>query len=210
MTHRLLFVCHANVCRSPLMAATFMASLDAAKVTEPWRVDSGGVQAAGGELCAVSAEIVDEVLVPPMAAEFRARFNPALPRVKSLEQSGLIITATREERAALAQHDPALRVRTFTLKEAVSLGAASFTPTELELAADRGVHGYAAILHERRGLAPVPTRRRRLGRQPVDPYDIPDVHHAAPRVHRAGLAEVRDVTRQLFAGVHDYLETGKA
>lgn len=212
MTHRLLFVCHANVCRSPLMAATFMACLDAAKVTEPWRVDSGGVQATGGELCAVSAEVVDEVLVPPMAVEFRTRFKPALPRVKSLDLSGLIITATREERSALAHHDPALRARTFTLKEAVALGAATFTEEELRLgaAADEGVHGYAAILHERRGMVQVPTPRRRLGRQAVDPYDIADVHHAAPRVHRAGLAAVRDATRELFAGVQDYLEVGHA
>lgn len=212
MGHRLLFVCHANVCRSPLMAATFSAGVAANGDAAAWEIESAGVGATRGALCPVSGEFIDEVLTPDASATLRATFAPKQPAERWLDTAGIIIAATREERGALAHIDPALRPHTFTLREAVALGGPHLDETEREAAHAAGwsLASYAAMLNDRRGLVEIPPVRRgfSLSRRAVDPSDLQDVHHLAPRMHRSGLIDVRDAAAEFADQVIAYVQTG--
>lgn len=209
-----MFVCAANVCRSPLMAYAFE---EAARSTASgtWNVSSGGVNAkAPLEICDIAAGILaDHGVDDELLASHRALRVMA----DHLDRQDLIITASKDERAVIAMIRPALRNRTFTLNEAVALGAA--TPTESErqsstsaMGAEAGILAqYAGVLHLRRGtmlIAPplAPSRRRRLRRVEPDPQDIPDVHHLRRRPHLATLAEAWESTQKLHAQVQDFLK----
>ncbi|MFK4789348.1 hypothetical protein [Microbacterium sp. ZW T5_56] len=195
MGNRMLFVCHANECRSPVMAGTMIAALEAAVRQDDWRVSSAGTDSRGGSLCPVAVGVLSDTMDPQLLADFQDHFVSTPIAQRTLERADLIITASREERSAIALRVPAARPRTFTLREAVSLGAG-----DGESAVD--LAEYADILHERRGLTGAASHRRLLAlRKSNDPNDIPDVHHAALRAHRAGLQEVREAAHALASGI---------
>lgn len=211
MGHRLLFVCHANVCRSPLMAATVSAAVTASGAGGEWEIESAGVGATRGALCSISGEFIDEALTPDASAALRATFAPKPPAERWLDTAEIIIAATREERGALAHIDPALRPHTFTLREAVALGRPHLDEAEREAAHAAGwsLASYAAMLNDRRGLVEIAPVRRgfSLSRRTVDPNDLPDVHHLAPRAHRSGLTDVRDAAVEFADQVISYVQT---
>ena len=195
MGNRILFVCHANECRSPVMAGTMIAALEGAARQDDWRVSSAGTDSRGGPLCPVAIDALTEVMDGRLLADYRDHFVSTPIGERTLERADLILTATREERSVIALRTPAARSRTFTLREAVGLMAGD-GDSALDLA------DYADILHERRGLTSAGSHRRLLAlRKSNDPNDIPDVHHAALRAHRAGLQEVREVSRALASGI---------
>jgi protein-tyrosine phosphatase len=195
MGNRILFVCHANECRSPVMAGTMIAALEGAGRQDEWRVSSGGTDSRGGPLCPVAIDVLADAMDAALLADYRDHFVSTAIAERTLERADLILTATREERAAIALRAPAARSRTFTLREAIGLMAGD-GESAVDLAA------YADILHERRGLTGAASHRRFLAlRKSNDPNDIPDVHHAALRAHRAGLQEVREASRVLASGI---------
>lgn len=206
-----MFVCAANVCRSPLMAYSFAEAARAHATT--WTVSSGGVSAKEPlAICEIAAGILSEHGVgDEVIASHRAlRVVP-----DHLDRQDLIITASKDERAIVAMMRPALRSRTFTLNEAVALGSVAPIESELEsssaaAAGDAGrLAHYAGVLHLRRGtmLVPppvAPSRRRR--RVEPDPHDIPDVHHRRRRPHTATLNEAWQSTQLLHAQVQAFLQ----
>ncbi len=189
-----IFVCTMNICRSPLLATVFAASIDGTDVQ--WAVDSRGTHAVpGADVCPVAVSLL-EGYVP----EHRARRVQA----DELTAADLILTATTRERRHLAHLAPSLRPRTFTVGEALLLARLDDQPTWLAQAPGASVaRRFSALLNARRGLAPVPAANRRT--RPGLP-DIPDVHSATPRRHLSGLkAAQRDVRElanhiSLFAG----------
>jgi len=193
VTHSLIFICEANICRSPLMELVLRAQSEAAD----WTISSAGtrVGAAGHRMCATSAEIAEfagDAETPVLAAGHRSEGVDA----DALREVDLIITASRAERSAVAALVPDVRSRAFTLREAAHLGIEPVEVREFDAiaefdadaAATTGLARYAEALHARRGfVAPPKAGRSLLGRRRRNPFDIADAHHDSTREHRAML-----------------------
>ena len=182
-TYRVLFVCEANICRSPLMEAVFRAGMP----DEVWQADSRGtkLRPAATTVCTVAARL---------AGVDAEAHSPSAVTEGDLRQSQLIIAASRAEREALAALAPAMRWKTFTLGEANILGAEPPSSKEQSQAMENSkdmndLEGYAAMLHRRRGLVVLPEPKRRLlvGRIQTSPLDVHDAHGLRPAVHRTTL-----------------------
>ncbi|MFF3852303.1 low molecular weight phosphatase family protein [Micromonospora sp. NPDC002575] len=119
MADRILFVCHANLCRSPMaeyLAAQLMAKL-------PVEVASAGTDAVDGRpMHPYAAEVAAETGRDP--GEFRSR---ALTTAH-LADAALVLTSTRRQRSACVARLPAALHRTFTLRQFGRLAGAAGTP----------------------------------------------------------------------------------
>lgn len=198
VTHNVLFVCEANVCRSPLMAFAFEHD-DRPPVFRDLSVGSRGTAVGNRRL--PLCDIVGSLIDGQPGAESLAAGHQATQLLDSdLEAQELVITASRAERSAVARLDPSLRSRTFTLREAIWLGADRASAVEREmLASAHGnpvrsrVAGFAALLNSRRGLLPAPASRRSIvpWAAASDPLDVPDAHHVRDAQHVAVLKSMR-------------------
>jgi protein-tyrosine phosphatase len=171
MTDRILLVCDANVCRSPYAESVLKSLLSAAGM-QRISVGSAGLDVAPGH---------------PMCAEAAARLaereaNGVAHRARSLqagdiESANLVLVAERRHRAAIARLSPMASARTFTMREAAALGAASRL-SSAPVASGASVEAFAARIHEARGLV-----------GPIE-LDIVDGHHGSLRQHHRTLDEV--------------------
>ncbi|PZM92663.1 MAG: low molecular weight phosphatase family protein [Actinobacteria bacterium] len=114
MGHGLLFVCHANVCRSPMaeyLAREMLAQAlggDGASVP----VSSAGTHAVPGHAMHPHAA----QLAAERAIDIRGfRSRPITP--EDLVNAGIVLTATREQRSACVAMAPSVIRRTFTLRQ---------------------------------------------------------------------------------------------
>jgi protein-tyrosine phosphatase len=106
---RVVLVCTANICRSPVAAALLRSALgDGADVD----VSSAGLHARVG--APASAEMTAVVDVPVGG---RARQLDGA----TVEDAGLLLTMTREQRTELVARWPSAVRRTFTLREFAAL-----------------------------------------------------------------------------------------
>lgn len=129
MAFRILTVCTANVCRSPLAEGLLRARLP----TEAFIVESAGVRTP------------PEGRADPHVVQILNRRGIAVGRLASrqlttaiAEQSDLVLTATREHRGAVLELHPGALRRTFTLLEFAALAAmaeADYSPAALVRAA---------------------------------------------------------------------------
>lgn len=194
---RLLFVCQANVCRSPFMAATFVTAGALAGRIDGWEVRSAGVKAHRDKpMCDVAVSLLTDQAMATHAAGHRAvQITPA-----HVESSDLIITASTVERGEVGLLVPAARGRVFTVREALDL----HTPTATMAAGGEyrnALAQYAAELHARRGL--VPQRKGLFGRDVG--VDSPDVHNRGMRAHRAGIGVLRTDVERFWESVNEFL-----
>lgn len=213
MSHQLLFVCAANVCRSPLMELTFESLVARDADPSPWQVSSRGVSVVHAHrMCAVAAGLTEGAGGHGSVADHvSTQLTDA-----DVKTQDLVIAASREERAAIARMVPASRTYTFTLKEAVALGALASDAQERERVAANTADGltlsaYAELLHQRRGRISVVPRPRgglasALWGSGDDPQDIPDVHHGGARRHEKTLREVRELVGTLREQTSRFLE----
>ncbi|ATO17608.1 low molecular weight phosphatase family protein [Micromonospora sp. WMMA1998] len=116
MVDGVLFVCHANMCRSPM--AEFIARRLLADL--PVVVTSAGTDA------------VDGAAMHPYAVEVAAgtgadaaAFRTRRLRPEHLAGAALVLTATRRQRSACTALAPAALTRTFTLRQFARLAAAA-------------------------------------------------------------------------------------
>lgn len=188
----IMFVCAANVCRSPLMEATFGAA--GIRSSDPrWRVSSAGTRAIPDrEACAVARSLAaDDARVADVLLSHRAR------QVSSggLERFDLIIAASRVERGVLARLAPHLRPRIFTAREALSLVRYVVDTHDGER---MDVADVAAELHAVRGADSTaePTSPR-WSRVRAEWPDLPDVHAVGARDHRRWLAFTSQIAADL-------------
>ncbi|SDY99220.1 protein-tyrosine phosphatase [Micromonospora pattaloongensis] len=114
MVGGLLFVCHANLCRSPMAEYIARAMLtDMAPAADaPVAVSSAGTHAVPGQpmhphAAAVAAQWSGE------SHTFRSRPVTAA----ALARAGVVLTATREQRGACVALAPGAIRRTFTLRQ---------------------------------------------------------------------------------------------
>ena len=181
----ILVVCAANVCRSPLAELALRRGLGPdSSIT----VSSAGVRAnAGDPICTLVASLHDDEEWHTQARAHRAREVTA----ELIEQSSIVLAASRDIRGELVRLAPRFRDWMFTIKEAAHLGT-DFSST----ASDRVVE-YVAHLDRARSRSlslttpgDVGSRVRRLfhGRGSGDPSSIADRHGS--RGHRETITEV--------------------
>ncbi|WP_434739970.1 low molecular weight phosphatase family protein [Micromonospora sp. SH-82] len=119
MTDRILFVCHANLCRSPM--AEFVATDLLAKL--PVTVASAGTHAVDGHpMHPYAAEVATGTGRDPET--FRSRRVTA----DLLRDAALVLTATRGQRSTCVGLAPAALHRVFTLRQFARLAELASGP----------------------------------------------------------------------------------
>ncbi len=119
MVNGVLFVCHANLCRSPMAEYTARRMLAGLPVT----VASAGTDAvAGRAMHPYAAAVVAEAGADPESFRTR-RLAP-----EHLTDAVLVLTATRRQRSVCTAMAPAALHRTFTLRQFGRLAAAVEPP----------------------------------------------------------------------------------
>ena len=109
---RILAVCTANICRSPMMEILLRERLD----PEQFEVSSAGVQ--GWKAAPVDSMVVLELeRLGARADGFASRALTA----EMVEGADLILTATREHRSEVLDRHPGALRRTFTVREFAEL-----------------------------------------------------------------------------------------
>lgn len=112
MAFRILTVCTANVCRSPLAEGLLRARLDSTK----FEVASAGIRAyAGAEPHPLTVAALQERGAPPLTTT-ADELTPGM-----LKEADLVLTATREHRGEVLEVFPGALRRTFTLLEFAAL-----------------------------------------------------------------------------------------
>jgi protein-tyrosine phosphatase len=211
----LLFVCVANVCRSPAMHFLTAQGLHEHGVGTTWELASAGTSVTGRQqMCSASASYVADL---PGGAEF-ARTHRSQPLDQGLvERAGLILVASQRERSAVVRLAPAARARTFTMIEAALLAekAASRAPrpspgTPGTDAREPGelpsLDSLVSAMNLSRGLInpgdPSLPKRGLLSRQRgISPFDIADVHGGVRQRHAPALAEVSWASTRIAEGL---------
>ncbi|BCJ56663.1 low molecular weight phosphatase family protein [Micromonospora endophytica] len=121
MVNRVLFVCHANLCRSPMAEFTARRLLAGRPVT----VASAGTDAmAGLAMHPYAAKITVETGEDPTGFRSR-RLAP-----EHLTDAVLVLTATRRQRSFCTALAPAALHRTFTLRQFGRLAATVEAPLD--------------------------------------------------------------------------------
>ena len=205
----LIFLCGANVCRSPAMEFLTTRPMRELDVGQSWRFMSAGTSAVEAQrMCSSSAAALRGLPGGEAFVEAKRshRLTPEL-----VARAGLIVVATREERSAVARLAPEARSRTFTMVEAALLA-------ESAAARDMGPTGggpvtlgqLAALLHDNRGVLvaehPSWVNARLRGRSYRPPtLDIGDVHTGGARTHRPVLRDVRWASQHLTGALHRVL-----
>jgi protein-tyrosine-phosphatase len=204
---KVLYVCTANICRSPAAAALLReADLPGVEV-----VSAGTHAAVGSPACSVVRELPGHESQP---------LTPAL-----IEPADLVLTAAREHRTAVIDMYPAARSRTFTIRQAGRLAQWLLDAGMVDAARHGGdfadgdprqfVAALPAMAQARarwvveeldaaRGMAPAPVapepNGRRWGRRAVDPQvhpdDVPDPHVLGTGWHEVAHDQLRDSTEQ--------------
>lgn len=152
---RILAVCTANICRSPMVEILLRQRLD----PEVFDIASAGVQ--GRREAPVDSMVVLEL--ERLGARADGFASRALED-QMVEEADLILTATRDHRSeVLSRHPSALR-RTFTLREFAAL-----------------VEEMIGVTSPAEMVAEAYRRRSEAG----DDLDLPDPFCQPPAVHRA-------------------------
>ena len=211
MTFRILVVCSANVCRSPLVAAQLAAQLDFTETGRMVSIESAGLDAVCGQLaCAEMARLAEAHGLPtgPLREHRSRRLT-----LDQLTVADLIVTSDRRVRSAVLTMAPLgaplAAPHVFTVREAAAL-AERVGPQVRGASVEECLWSCVASMHASRGLTELP-RTRHLVLLPVawrplavHDHDIPDAHQhdLAPHriVDRIAVGATRQLSRGLSAG----------
>lgn len=152
MTFRVLFVCAANVCRSPTAAEIFTGSLPQS-LSPTIVTESAGINAEpGAPWCPVAQRWVARHGLPTgKPTEHRSRhLTPT-----KMSRAGLILVADSEVKSAVLRADLRTRRRLFTLLEAAALAGG----VESALADARSGHAGGSLLQLEQVPRPLGDRR---------------------------------------------------
>jgi protein-tyrosine phosphatase len=109
-----LFVCTANICRSPLAMALFRHRLEQQGELPGWRIESAGTWAMEGEPPALKSIM----LLGRRGINLRSHRSRTVSR-ELLQSFDLILTMERGHKEALRAEFPEIASRTFLLTEMV-------------------------------------------------------------------------------------------
>ncbi len=174
---RVLVLCTANVCRSPVAAALLRRGLGGNGI----EVASAGLRVDPG--APVSAQMAALMDLPRDA--FGAR--QILPEM--IEAAGLVLTMTRAHRAQVVSLVPTAVRRTFTLREFADLAVLAEPADEGQAPGDR----LAAL------VAVAPRLRSRRVAGPND--DVEDPHGRGRQAHVRAVGEIETAVGTLAAVV---------
>lgn len=193
---RILLVCAANVCRSPMASFTLRESFSRHPGFGGVPLQSAGVHVDEERpVCAEVQAFHDDKRWRELAADHRSR---ALTEASVLRAS-LVLAASSVIRSSIVAKVPEHRRRVFTLREAVWLGAEyEWDPA---LRGPEAVAAFQLHIDGQRGLRQPPARPRRLlgAAPPPDPLDIPDGHTLRGRAHLRAVRAVDRASRELAA-----------
>ena len=190
---RMLIVCTGNVCRSPVMAQLFDAELGPEGVV----VDSAGTLPHPGQ------RMTDEAIA--LSRQYGGQPRGHRAKVLSehlIAQSDLVLTATREHRAAVVSLWPRAAAYTFTAKQFARILEAEDTADDLSRGgepSDPDPFALVASVARLRGFAPPPLDPADDDiedpyRRPQEVYDRVGVEiHRAVTAISSALAPVRGV-----------------
>ena len=186
---RILVVCTANVCRSPLAADVLRTSTTGTLVT------SAGTEAEPGErMCAQSAGRVGH----DDAA--RATHRAQLLTADLLAQADLVLALDRTHLAAAARLAPECRPRMFTLRQAAAIAEHVAAALEWGGRPDGAPPLTASAMdHQTWLVAELDAGRGTVNGWPEGREDIPD-DHGAP-AHGASLDDVVATAGELAAAL---------
>jgi protein-tyrosine phosphatase len=203
VTDTLLAVCSANICRSPLG----LAALDDAFLGHGFHhritLRSCGDNAdPGSAVCGRALQVAHS---HGLRTRLVDHLQATALDVAELAAAELILTADRRVRSSVVKLDPRAAERTFTFREAAEL--ARLVTADPTGDRPRDLAGFAAALHDNRGLTDLPGMERSSGppwrRLTVHAHDVPDAHldrqvsHRA--VYQALVPAVQELARQLTA-----------
>jgi protein-tyrosine-phosphatase len=172
---RLLFVCTGNLCRSPLAERLARARLD----PDLFTVDSAGTEAVAGAPMDADAAAVARDLGASTDGFSAYELTPA-----AVEAADLVLTATREHRAAVVRLVPGAARYAFTMAEFARLTAA---------VPPAGLAGLAAVERARALVAVAGKLRGTVRPDNPDDDDIPDPVGRPVEVHRKVAALIATV-----------------
>lgn len=190
MTFRVLIVCSANVCRSPMAAALLRQSFEDTTLQDRVEVTSSGEHAwRGSQMC---DEIAAEGTLDELESQARERHRPTQLDTERLLGADLVLATDRAIRSSVVRMDPQVHDRVFTLREAAALakhvlrdtGSAGYDD-ELDW-----LEGLVAEMNDSRGLIDMPgfTSYPRTflpwPRLSVHDHDVPDPHDDTRVPHR--------------------------
>ncbi|MBV9831356.1 MAG: hypothetical protein JOZ82_07145, partial [Marmoricola sp.] len=149
-----LVVCRANVCRSP--AAQFLLGRALEQIGLDWSVSSAGTTTLH-TLPGMCASAAAGLAKTGGATEHAEQHTPRQVTSALVESAGIVLTASQEERSAVARLSPTARTKTFTLVEAATLAEhAGHVHPRPEVTDPPSL---ARLLHEQRGRTAMPERR---------------------------------------------------
>lgn len=186
----ILFVCVGNVCRSPLAAAIVRSGLEAAGVDVP--VASAGTHALiGSPMDPLSVSILERYGIAP-AAHAAVQLDRNL-----VQQSDLVLTATRQVRRSVVQlYAPAVKY-VFTIRQFGRILADAeepFAPTD---------DSSAALVADLRSFV-VKHRGPSTLSEPGDD-DVIDPHGRPRSVHATCANQMLSALQQLIVALGGYL-----
>lgn len=178
-TAKVLLVCSANVCRSPLAQFTLASALESYLGAEAVTFASAGTHGAvGAEMCALASDAIADADWRAVADRHRAR---TLTK-SEIGRAHLVLTASRPVRSAVASLDPGARSKTFTLLEAATLGVGFASTPDVPL--PTAIRELVQYMDSRRGHVPEASETKRWLRRPIDSFSIEDGHSMSPSEHR--------------------------
>ncbi|MBE7194198.1 MAG: low molecular weight phosphatase family protein [Gordonia polyisoprenivorans] len=176
---KILFVCTANICRSPMAEYLLRQALDDRQVAGI-DTSSAGVRALVGHPMDGSAAYAVEQLGADGSGHVARQLG-----AEFIRQSDLVLTADSDHRARATREVPGAMRRVFTLKEFTRLGAAvaqEAGPPRPSPVGDRFA----------RRVADVAAQRGRVGPGAENADNIGDPFRAAPAVMQATAEEIAD------------------
>nr|WP_246136680.1 hypothetical protein [Leekyejoonella antrihumi] len=213
----MLFVCAADVCRSPTAAVLLRHAVRDHAFGDIVIASSSAARASkGNQRCALAAK---QVGARGADASPMLQGAPHAIQLADIEEANLVLAADRSIAADVLRLAPRQRSRVFTIREGAALAAA--VVSELRHHSLRGSARHLARsddpeaslswlvdeMDAARGKFAVPAPHRRLGlhvRQDRTKaagsgsgYDVPDVHQDGRRQHRWMVDLLADATSQL-------------
>lgn len=212
---RVLYVCAANVCRSPTAALLTRRLLGPEAMASGIEVVSAGTNAADGvHWCRQAASWLSS---GPDQDEFRSSHRSHRVTSEELDSADLVMTADRGVRSAIRSIRPRAAGRSFTIREAAALSATvrlqQIQRVEEPMLVDDALRWLVEEMDASRGrvrLGPLddhPEPRGWWRRYEIhSPLDLADAHSGARVKHGPMFRELASAVRDWTGVVNELLE----